>query len=140
LNFFWSARPCSVAMDERTMHYVNPQCTMWTHNALCECKVNSRALHTTVVGWADKGFEQFDWWRIKICPLGLYTRGQRPIDKGLQNAYKAALFGSFVVKSLSGGGKLVYNIYGNPNSPRADKLLFLNLYKVYNFDILTPKR
>jgi hypothetical protein len=46
------------------------------------------------------------------------------------------LFGSFGAKSLFGGGKLVHNIYGNPNSPRADKLFFLNLFKVYK---LTPK-
>jgi hypothetical protein len=39
------------------------------------------------------------------------------MDKGLQNVYMAALFGSFGAKSLSGGGKLVCNIYGNPNSP-----------------------
>jgi hypothetical protein len=39
------------------------------------------------------------------------------MDKGLQNVYMAALFGSFGAKSLFGGGKLVCNIYGNPNSP-----------------------
>jgi hypothetical protein len=55
---------------------------------------------------------------------------------GLQNAYMAALFGSFGVKSLSTVGKFVHNIYGNPNSPQADKLSFLNLYKVYNLYIL----
>jgi hypothetical protein len=44
----------------------------------------------------------------------------------------AVLFGSFGAKSLSGGGKLVSNIYGNPNSLQADKLFFLNLYKVCN--------
>jgi hypothetical protein len=48
----------------------------------------------------------------------------------------AALFGSFGAKSLSSGGKFVCNIYGNPNSPQADKLFFLNLYKVYNLYIL----
>jgi hypothetical protein len=48
----------------------------------------------------------------------------------------ATLFGSFGAKSLSGGGKLVYNIYGNPNSPQTNKLFFLNLYKVYNLYIL----
>jgi hypothetical protein len=58
------------------------------------------------------------------------------MDKGLQNVYMAALFGSFGAKSLSNRGKLVHNIYGNPNSPRADKLFFLNLYKVYNLYIL----
>jgi hypothetical protein len=34
----------------------------------------------------------------------------------LQNAYMASFFGSFGDKSLSGGGKFVRNIYGNPNS------------------------
>jgi hypothetical protein len=58
------------------------------------------------------------------------------MDKGLQNVYMVALFGSFGAKSLSGGEKLVHNIYGNPNSPRANKLFFLNLYKVYNLYIL----
>jgi hypothetical protein len=47
-----------------------------------------------------------------------------------------ALFGSFGAKNLSGGGKLVHNIYENPISPEGDKLFFLNLYKVYNLYIL----
>jgi hypothetical protein len=58
------------------------------------------------------------------------------MDKGLQNVYMVALFGSFGAKSLFSGGKLVHNIYGNPNSHRADKLFFLNLYKVFNLYIL----
>jgi hypothetical protein len=45
------------------------------------------------------------------------------MDNGLQITYMAALFGSFGAKSLYGGGKLVSNIYGNPNSPQADKLI-----------------
>jgi hypothetical protein len=57
------------------------------------------------------------------------------MDKGLQNVYMAALFGSFGAKSLSSGGKLVRNVYGIPNSPQADKLSFLNLHKVYNLYI-----
>jgi hypothetical protein len=61
------------------------------------------------------------------------------MDKGLQNVYMVVLIGSFGAKSLSSGGKLVRNIYGNPNSPRADKLFFLNLYKVYNLYTLIPK-
>jgi hypothetical protein len=76
------------------------------------------------MGRVDKGFEQYDWWRAKDCLLALHTRGQRPTDNALQNAYMAALFVSFGAKSLSGGGKLVHNIYGNPNSPRADKQFF----------------
>jgi hypothetical protein len=47
-----------------------------------------------------------------------------------------ALFGSFGSKSLSAGGKLVCNIYGNSNSHQIDKLFFINLYKVYNLYIL----
>jgi hypothetical protein len=35
----------------------------------------------------------------------------------------------FRKKSLSGGGKLVRNIYGNPNSPQTDKLLVPKLPK-----------
>jgi hypothetical protein len=54
----------------------------------------------------------------------------------LQNTYMAILFRSFGIKSLSDGGKLVRNIYGNPNSPRANKPFFPNLYKVYNLYIL----
>jgi hypothetical protein len=55
--------------------------------------------------------------------LGLHTRGQQSTDNGLQNAYMTTLFGSFGAKSLYNGGKLVYNIYGNPNSPSADKFI-----------------
>jgi hypothetical protein len=51
-------------------------------------------------------------------------------------AFMATLFESFGTKSLFGEGKLVNNIYGNPNFPRADKLFFLNLYKIYNLYIL----
>jgi hypothetical protein len=58
------------------------------------------------------------------------------MDRGLQNVYMATLFGSFGAKSLSGGGKLVCNIYENPNSPQTDKLFFLNSYKLYNLYIL----
>jgi hypothetical protein len=48
----------------------------------------------------------------------------------------ATLLKSFGTKSLSGGGILICNIYRNPNSPQTDKLLFPNLYKVYNLYIL----
>jgi hypothetical protein len=58
------------------------------------------------------------------------------MDKGLQNAYMATLFGNFSAKSLSDGGKLVCNIYRNPNSPQANKFFFPNLYKGYNLFIL----
>jgi hypothetical protein len=46
------------------------------------------------------------------------------------------LFGRFSAKNLSGGEKLVCNIYENPNSPSTNKLFFLNLHKVYNLYIL----
>jgi hypothetical protein len=38
----------------------------------------SGALHTTAVGQEDKGFQQFDWWRAKVCllSLALDTNGQ----------------------------------------------------------------
>jgi hypothetical protein len=58
------------------------------------------------------------------------------MDMGLQNIYMVVLFGSFGAKSLSGGKKLVRNIYGNPNSHRVDKFFFLKLYKVLNLYIL----
>jgi hypothetical protein len=47
-----------------------------------------------------------------------------------------ALYVSFDTKSLFGEGKFVHNIYGNPNSSRADKILFPNLYKLHNLYIL----
>jgi hypothetical protein len=37
---------------------------------------NIWALHTTAINREDKGFQQFDWWRAKVCSLGLHTRGQ----------------------------------------------------------------
>jgi hypothetical protein len=54
----------------------------------------------------------------------------------LQNAYMATTFWSFGAKSLFGGGKFVHSIYENPNSPRADKPFFLNLYKLHYLYIL----
>jgi hypothetical protein len=51
-------------------------------------------------------------------------------------AFMATLFESFGTKSLFGGGKFVYNINGNPNSPQANKLFFPNLYKFENLYIL----
>jgi hypothetical protein len=36
-------------------------------------------------------------------------------------------------------GKSLSTIYGNPNSPQVDKLLFPNLYKLHNFYTLTFK-
>ena len=60
----------------------------------------------------------------------LKANGQRP-----PNVYMIDLFGNFGAKSLYSGGKLVCNIYGNPNSPQANKIFFLNLYKVYTLYI-----
>jgi hypothetical protein len=56
--------------------------------------------------------------------------------KGLHNTYMATLFGHFYAKSLFGERKLVHNIYGNPNSPQADKLFFPNLYKACQYHFL----
>jgi hypothetical protein len=36
------------------------------------------ALHTMAFGEEDKGFQQFDWRRVKVCPLSLHTRDQWP--------------------------------------------------------------
>jgi hypothetical protein len=55
---------------------------------------------------------------------------------GLQNNYMATFFGSFGTKSLSGGGKFVHNIYGNPNFLGVDKLFFPNSYKLHYLYIL----
>ena len=55
-----------------------------------------------LVGWEDKRFLQFDWWRRKVCLLGLYTKGHRSKDKTLRNAYMEALFVSFGAKNLVG--------------------------------------
>jgi hypothetical protein len=52
---------------------------------------------------------------------------------GLQNTCMARSIGT---KSLYGGGKFVYNMNGNPNSPQIDKISFPNKYKFYNFYIL----
>jgi hypothetical protein len=74
---------------------------------------------------------QCDWWRAKVCPHGLHTKGQRPTDKALQNAYIAAFFVGLGAKSLFGGGKFVHNIYEIPNSPRADKQFFIKIFKIW---------
>jgi hypothetical protein len=42
----------------------------------------------------------------------------------------AALFMGFGANSLSGGRKFVQDIYGNPNSPRADKQFFIKIFKI----------
>jgi hypothetical protein len=55
--------------------------------------------------------------RFVVSAFTLKAKGQWPMDKGLQNTYMATLFEKFGAKSLSGGGKLVHNIYENPNSP-----------------------
>jgi hypothetical protein len=64
-----------------------------------------------------KEFEQCDWWRAKVYPPGLHTRGQCSKDDTFQNAYMAILLVTFSTKSLFGGGKFVPDIYKNPNSP-----------------------
>jgi hypothetical protein len=57
-------------------------------------------LHTMLVNWADRGLKQFDWSKAEVCPLGVQTKGQQPIDNALQSIYMATLFVSFDAKSL----------------------------------------
>jgi hypothetical protein len=49
----------------------------------------------------EKEFQQFDWWRAKVCLLDLYTRGHCPKENTLQIAYMAVLFENFGTKSSS---------------------------------------
>jgi hypothetical protein len=30
------------------------------------------------IGREDKGFQQFDWWRVIVCLFNFHTRGQQP--------------------------------------------------------------
>jgi hypothetical protein len=48
-------------------------------------------------GREEKEFQQFDWWRARVCPLGLHMGGRRPKENALQNA---TLFESFGSKSF----------------------------------------
>jgi hypothetical protein len=48
----------------------------------------------------------------------------------------AVLLGNFGAKNFSGGGKVLSNIYENPNSPRTNKFFFPNLYKLHYLYIL----
>jgi hypothetical protein len=49
----------------------------------------------------EKEFQQFDWWRTKVCPLGLHTRHHCPNESTLQNAYMAILLESFGTKNFT---------------------------------------
>ena len=71
------------------------------------------------------GEEILTIWLVESKTLSARPSHYKAMD-GFQNAYMVALFGSFGAKSLSGWGKLVCNVYGNPNSPRVDNLFFLN--------------
>ena len=71
----------------------------------------------------------------KFVRLAFILEGQWSKDNALQNVYMTTLFVSFGAKSLSNGGMFVCNIYGNPNSPQADKLFFPNLYKLHYLNI-----
>jgi hypothetical protein len=93
-----------------------------------------RMFHTMAVGQEDNKFQQFDWWRAKVCLLGLHTKDQKP-----PKCLGGSTFVSFGTKSLSGGRKFLQDIDGNPNSPFVDKLFFRNLHKLSNLHILTPK-
>jgi hypothetical protein len=60
------------------------------------------AVHTMAVGQEEKEFQQFDWWKAKVCPLvGLHIGGCRPKENTLQYAYMVVLFESFGAKSFS---------------------------------------
>jgi hypothetical protein len=101
------------------------------------CKEDAHICRTNFVKKMERNsHERTSWWKMYGKRLFFENLEVRDVDKGLQNVYMAALFGSFGAKILSSGGKIVHNIYGNPNSCRADKLFFLNLYKVYNLYIL----
>ena len=43
----------------------------------------------------EKGFQQFDWWKAKVCPLGLHTGCRCSNENILQNAYMATLLENF---------------------------------------------
>jgi hypothetical protein len=62
-----------------------------------------RAASHYVNGREDKGYQQVDWSRVKVCPLGLHNRSKQPKDNSFQNAYMAILFVSFGTNSLAGG-------------------------------------
>jgi hypothetical protein len=62
---------------------------------------NLRLLHTIADHQEKKEFQQFDWWRVKVCPLALHIGGQSSKDNTLQNAYMVAFFVSFGAKSFS---------------------------------------
>jgi hypothetical protein len=94
-------------------------------------------LHTTAIGkddkdpknlicQEDKRFQQFEWSRIKVCPLGFHTKGQWSRDNALQNAYMVALYVNSSAKSLSGRWKFVHDINENSNYLQQDKLFFPN--------------
>jgi hypothetical protein len=78
------------------------------------------------IGQEDKGFQPFNWWRGKVCPLDLHVRCQWPKGNGLQNTYIAEIFVSFGARKLYSGGKFIQNKNGNPNSPQEVYFFFLN--------------
>ena len=52
------------------------------------------------IGQEVEEIQQFDWWRVRVQPLGLHTSAQSSKVKGLHNAYMATLVGTFGAKSL----------------------------------------
>jgi hypothetical protein len=48
-----------------------------------------------VVGQDDKGYEQFDWWRVKVWMLGLHIVGQWLKHNGLQKCLHNNIFREF---------------------------------------------
>ena len=53
-----------------------------------------------LVGQEVEEIHQFDWWRMTVWPLGLYSSAQSLKVQGLQSAYMAILFDTFGMKSL----------------------------------------
>jgi hypothetical protein len=82
--------------------------------------------------------QSVDWWRAKDCSFRstftLEANGQQTTTSKMPTwQYFFGVLGP----SLLGGGKFVHNnIYGNPNSPQADKFFFPNLYKLHYLYIL----
>jgi hypothetical protein len=74
-------------------------------------------LHTIAIGQDDKGFQQFDRSRIKVCHLDLHTKSQWSKDDLLQNAYMAILFVSLAIYK-----NFIHYINSKPNDPQENNL------------------
>jgi hypothetical protein len=72
----------------------------------------------------EKEFQQFDWWRTKVCPLGLHTRHHCPNESTLQNAYMAILLESFGTKNFTSQTMVKRKNYGTKNFSSWQKIKF----------------